>query len=386
MEKAASEVRSLPGVWRATIALVLSAAIVAACSHDSEVGPRPTPEVPEAIATATRLAAGEPGIAPMLRPRPDAWHREGRWTTSPGWRAAEKKRFDAIGARLPENGAQAREVGLSRFERFRLRVTPEGARGSAALELHEGRVLYRDVWPSTDEIVTVTDDRYEELLLLKDKAAPREFVWRLEVPRGIAQVRQQSDGAIDFVDGAGALVLRAPPAVAVDAAGTKIPVEQTWSTDHLVVRLGEATASYPVLIDPAFEKAFWERKTPATNPPPRDSAALAYDSDRHVSVLFGGENVQQPPLTITALADTWEWDGTNWAPDRPSRAHPRRSAPRWPTTARGPGSSSSVRIPGSGTAPIGSSEAPRLSPRDAPTMRWRTTARAPRRSCSVAGV
>ena len=41
-------------------------------------------------------------------------------------------------------------------------------------------------------------------------------------------------------------------------------------------------------------------------PAPRDYHAMAYDSVRGVTVLFGG--TQGAPL-----GDTWEWDGTSWA-------------------------------------------------------------------------
>jgi hypothetical protein len=45
-------------------------------------------------------------------------------------------------------------------------------------------------------------------------------------------------------------------------------------------------------------------------PPPRAYAAMAYDSDRQVTVLFGGEPYD--PIGSAVLGDTWEFDGTNW--------------------------------------------------------------------------
>ena len=47
-----------------------------------------------------------------------------------------------------------------------------------------------------------------------------------------------------------------------------------------------------------------------SGPPPRCFAAGAYDSTRHVTVLFGGEIF--PPSGSPVLADTWEYNGTNW--------------------------------------------------------------------------
>lgn len=43
-------------------------------------------------------------------------------------------------------------------------------------------------------------------------------------------------------------------------------------------------------------------------PGKRLSTAMAYDSERGVSILFGGYSDYYP----TRLGDTWEWDGTVW--------------------------------------------------------------------------
>jgi hypothetical protein len=48
-------------------------------------------------------------------------------------------------------------------------------------------------------------------------------------------------------------------------------------------------------------------------PAPRDHAAMCYDSDRHVMVLFGGSTTPNSPLSASGFfGDTWEFDGTNW--------------------------------------------------------------------------
>jgi Immunoglobulin I-set domain/Kelch motif len=45
-------------------------------------------------------------------------------------------------------------------------------------------------------------------------------------------------------------------------------------------------------------------------PPSRHAAAMCYDSDRRVTVLFGGGTYAAGPGSV--LGDTWEFDGTNW--------------------------------------------------------------------------
>jgi hypothetical protein len=51
----------------------------------------------------------------------------------------------------------------------------------------------------------------------------------------------------------------------------------------------------------------WTRVVVA-GPAPRLEAAMAYDSARHVTVLFGGQQAGSPSN------ETWEWDGTTWTP------------------------------------------------------------------------
>ena len=44
---------------------------------------------------------------------------------------------------------------------------------------------------------------------------------------------------------------------------------------------------------------------------------MAYDSNRHRVVLFGGTHLG---YVSTLLGDTWEWDGTDWTDATPSRS------------------------------------------------------------------
>lgn len=50
----------------------------------------------------------------------------------------------------------------------------------------------------------------------------------------------------------------------------------------------------------------WTRRMPAVAPPPRVDHAMAFDEERHVVVLFGGIVDHQ------RANDTWEWDGEVW--------------------------------------------------------------------------
>jgi hypothetical protein len=65
-----------------------------------------------------------------------------------------------------------------------------------------------------------------------------------------------------------------------------------------------------------------------TGPSPRNNAAMAYDPNRHVAVLFGGSDG-------AASGETWEWDGRRWVRS-PATTDPRYNAVMWydPATRR----------------------------------------------------
>ena len=50
----------------------------------------------------------------------------------------------------------------------------------------------------------------------------------------------------------------------------------------------------------------WSKQSPAVSPPAVAGAAMAFDSARGVSVLFGGSGANG------LSSSTWEWDGANW--------------------------------------------------------------------------
>jgi hypothetical protein len=71
----------------------------------------------------------------------------------------------------------------------------------------------------------------------------------------------------------------------------------------------------------------WMQRVPASSPPVRHGHSMTYDSARGVVVLFGGGDNG----FATTKDDTWEWDGTNWAPiSRSLSNEPSACAPSSP--------------------------------------------------------
>jgi hypothetical protein len=72
--------------------------------------------------------------------------------------------------------------------------------------------------------------------------------------------------------------------------------------------------------------ALWTQRLPRHSPDPRADAVMVYDSDRHVSVLFGGDVFFEGDSYQTNLNETWEWDGTDWTDKTPASNSPQA---RW---------------------------------------------------------
>ena len=74
------------------------------------------------------------------------------------------------------------------------------------------------------------------------------------------------------------------------------------------IQPGSTTPPAPYFADTwEWDGLSWVNRTPAVSPPALSAAAMAYDSRRGVSVLFGGALTLGP-----ATAGTWEWDGIAW--------------------------------------------------------------------------
>jgi len=59
-----------------------------------------------------------------------------------------------------------------------------------------------------------------------------------------------------------------------------------------------------------WDGSFWTQMADS-GPGPRTAHAMVYDSARQVSLLFGGGRPAEPPDSPD-LGDTWQWDGQDW--------------------------------------------------------------------------
>src|SRR5204863_268637 len=75
-----------------------------------------------------------------------------------------------------------------------------------------------------------------------------------------------------------------------------------YNTDRKVVVLYGGQSSSGISDVWEWDGTVWTSKSSQTVPPARDNCAMAYDEARHVSVMFGGFGLSG------GAGDTWTWD------------------------------------------------------------------------------
>ncbi|MDP3156201.1 MAG: kelch repeat-containing protein [Archangium sp.] len=200
-----------------------------------------------------------------------------------------------LAVQLPQSAAGFARLGpASQALQLRLR---DAAPSKLGLEHQDRTAVYRDVRPSTDALLISGIDWLEQLWLLRDTNAPR----RLEVELAFeGEVRAGPRGALAFLDAHGDMLFSMSEPIALDAEGTRLPLEASWSSGVLTLELKGDDVHFPVLIDPLFTVGLWRE----VSLPGRSEHATARLGSR--LVLFGGTS------DGGLRDDTWEWDGTRW--------------------------------------------------------------------------
>jgi len=260
---------------------------------------------PGVIRAARGLLAAGGMSSRVLAPRAGELERSSGALLSAGWRA----NFNAlahIGARLPEKASEEFLFSLGRDQYHALRLVALGANPESAAREYEGRVLYRDMFPSTDAIVATSPEIAEIFLLLRDASAPAEFSWSMPLPEALPGIEREPGGSLLLSNAYGQAMLRVAAPLAVDARGETRTPELAWNDGRLTLRLDTTGLSYPILLDPLAEPPLWIQRTPTNKPSGRYLHRMAYLASTQTVILYGG-------TSGTASSETWEWNGTNWA-------------------------------------------------------------------------
>ena len=95
--------------------------------------------------------------------------------------------------------------------------------------------------------------------------------------------------------------------------------------NHGVILFGGAKAGVSMADTWLWDGKRW-KQLDVQGPPARSAAMAAYDSARHVIVLFGGSGPEGAGPGLY-FQDTWTWDGTRWQEQHPfHRPNPRMRA------------------------------------------------------------
>ncbi|HEX6107105.1 MAG TPA: kelch repeat-containing protein [Gemmatimonadales bacterium] len=132
------------------------------------------------------------------------------------------------------------------------------------------------------------------------------------------------------------------PAMAYDSARAEVVL---FGGNRVL--FGDSTRPVALLGDTwVLRDGVWLRMA-VEGPSPRAEAAVAYDSGRRTTVLFGGYHVSDSGAR-SRLGDTWEWDGRRWTRASVTGPSPRSGA----AMAYDPGLGAVVLFGGSG-GPLG---------------------------------
>jgi hypothetical protein len=220
-----------------------------------------------------------------------------------------------LDVRVPRDAALPLVLSNQKVDTLGLRL--RGAR-SVAPTSEDGQVVFRAVLDGADALVATTPYLLEYALLLREHRPALEF--EITLPATVRSTQTRADGSIWFLDGNGALIYRVPAPLAIDASHTEHALQASWDAQQSVLRIqvpDSKKAIYPLLVDPAFEVAAWEK---IASPPALTQTRLAFDEARKELLLFGGLGFNSTPTN-----EMWAFSGAVWRRVRtPMMPRPRR--------------------------------------------------------------
>ncbi|GAC1592489.1 MAG: hypothetical protein NVS3B21_12190 [Acidimicrobiales bacterium] len=114
---------------------------------------------------------------------------------------------------------------------------------------------------------------------------------------------------------------------AASPSGRMAPAMAYDSDHHQDVLFGGAANQMSLNDTWTFDGTNWTAQNPPTRPAPRTGAAMAFDAATHQTVMFGGfvdSNLPSNPGTYNTY-ETWTWDGATWTQHSPANYPPRRA-------------------------------------------------------------
>ncbi|NOU67511.1 hypothetical protein GC096_26060 [Paenibacillus sp. LMG 31461] len=122
-------------------------------------------------------------------------------------------------------------------------------------QVYGNSIIYRDAWTSTDMLYQIENDQMKLELLLKDKKAPKEFQFDVEMTE--LKYKLNVDGSILFFDDNNQLQFKIPSPWVKDSSSEvlrhdklRVEVKENHNTITISYILDDSNLQYPVVIDP----------------------------------------------------------------------------------------------------------------------------------------
>lgn len=89
-------------------------------------------------------------------------------------------------------------------------------------------------------------------------------------------------------------------------------IKMIYDTHRKLVVLTGVNPNENTLNTWEYDGTKWTRVFPSNSPPIRTNYAMAFDEDKGITILFGGQLLQNNEGIGVTLNDTWEYDGVTW--------------------------------------------------------------------------
>jgi hypothetical protein len=143
-------------------------------------------------------------------------------------------------------------VSLDAARRLAIRATDVS---DAPARRVEGATVFASALPSTDILFADDGERFEEVRVMHDAAAPDRATWAIDAGDGIADVRLDR-GQVQAFDRNGRIVLRSDRMFAVDRNGVRrepmVTLERAGHGWTLNAKLDRTGLAYPIVLDPVW--------------------------------------------------------------------------------------------------------------------------------------
>ncbi len=189
------------------------------------------------------------------------------------------------------NGAIQLESGVA--------VDLPGSGNQEAEMLGTKNLFYPETQTTTDTLAAPISRGVEVFEQLRSPESPEQFQFDLNLPEG-ATLKPSAEGGAEVVSAGGRPLEEIPPASAVDAQGSVVPVTSAVEGDSLLITVAHRAGdfAYPVLLDPRYNEGYESPPFSGWSPVKNYGEYTLSQDPSHLAAISKGSFVNYP-------ANTW---------------------------------------------------------------------------------